>query len=272
MTELEKIQIRDNIEIIKQNAACAAEKSGRSADDIRIVLATKTQPPEKINFAAECGITEIGENRVQELLEKYDYLDKNKLKIHFIGTLQTNKVKYIIDKVSLIHSVNSEKLAAEIDRQAAKRGIIADILIEINAAGEESKSGVAPDKLWELLNYISKLKNVRVKGIMAIPPVPESCEQNVNNHVEYEKNVNITRAEADSRHYFKKIYEIFLDISSKKLDNIDMEILSLGMSGDYAVAIEEGSTLIRPGRAVFGERIYAKANTEKSDDSEGIES
>ena len=256
MTDLEKNAIRENIEKIRKNVAEAAAKSGRNPGDIRIVLATKTQPPEKINYAAECGITEIGENRVQELLDKYEKLDREKLKIHFIGTLQTNKVKYIIDKVTLIHSVNSIKLAEEIDRQAKKHGIVMDVLIEINAAGEESKTGVSEDGIFELLEYISGLKNIKVRGLMAIPPLVPYFSEKANSLDECDKNVNKLQINSDSRCYFKKIMQIFLDISAKKIDNINMEILSLGMSGDYAEAIEEGSTLIRPGRAVFGEREY----------------
>lgn len=255
MTENEKNSIKNAIQNIKANVKTAAEKSGRSENDIKIVLATKTQSAEKINYAARCGITDIGENRVQELLEKYDELDKDSLRIHFIGTLQTNKVKYIIDKVDLIHSVNSIKLAAEIDKQSAKHGKITDILIEVNAEMESSKTGISESELFELIEYASTLKNVRVKGLMAIPPAPTSADKTQLFSSESTQNVNILQTNADSRQYFKKIYQIFLDISSKKIDNISMDILSLGMSGDYIQAIEEGSNLIRPGRAVFGERI-----------------
>ncbi len=254
MTENEKASIRQNIAEIKKNAECSAKLCGRELSDIRIVLATKTQPAEKINFAAECGITEIGENRVQELLEKYDAIDREKLKIHFIGTLQSNKVKYIIDKVCLIHSVNSEKLALEISRQAKKHGITAQVLVEVNAESENSKTGIALDELYRLLLYISTLENIKVRGLMAIPPVPQNAEKLQNVSAEGSLIVNKLQINDDSRHYFKKIRQIFLDISAKKMDNISMDILSLGMSADYPAAIEEGSTLIRPGRAVFGER------------------
>lgn len=254
MTDIEKASIRDGISEIKERAEAAARLSGRDISDIRIVLATKTQPTEKINFAAECGITEIGENRVQELLEKYDSINREKLKIHFIGTLQSNKVKYIIDKVCLIHSVNSEKLALEISKQAKKRGITAEVLVEVNAESENSKTGIALDELYKLLSYISGLENIRVRGLMAIPPAPQKSENEQNVSSDAAPNVNKLQINDDSRHYFKKIRQIFLDISAKKMDNISMDILSLGMSADYPTAIEEGSTLIRPGRAVFGER------------------
>lgn len=254
MTQEEKQSIREGVELVKKNAAEAAQRSGRKSEDIRIVLATKTQSAERINYAAQCGITEIGENRVQELLDKYDSLDKDKLNIHFIGTLQSNKVKYIIDKVCLIHSVNSKKLAAEIDRQAKKHNLTAQVLVEINAVNEESKTGIDENELYDLLSYISTLENVKVKGLMAIPPAPSTLAEMQKNSSDEDVNVNNLQTNGVSRHYFKKILQIFLDISSKKMDNINMEILSLGMSGDYIEAIEEGSTLIRPGRAVFGER------------------
>jgi len=254
MTQNEKESIKLNIEDIKRRAYDAMTASGRNPSELRIVLATKTQPAERINYAAECGITEIGENRVQELLEKYDSINKDKLNIHFIGTLQTNKVKYIIDKVSLIHSVNSIKLAAEIDKQAAKHGKVQDILIEINAASEQSKTGIAESELYDLINYASTLKNVKVKGLMAIPPAPQISPTNNNFDEKSLQIVNNLQINADSACYFDKIHQIFLDISAKKIDNISMEILSLGMSSDFPQAIKSGSTLIRPGRAVFGER------------------
>ena len=254
MTEQEKQSIRENIAEIKEKVKEAAKVCGTRSEDIRIVLATKTQPAEKINFAAECGITEIGENRVQELLEKYDLIDKEKLKIHFIGTLQSNKVKYIIDKVCLIHSVNSEKLALEISKQAKKHGIVAEVLVEVNAVDENSKTGIALDELYSLLSYISQLENIKVRGLMAIPPAPEKTQNDPNLIEKTLPIVNKLQINDDSRQYFKKIRQIFLDISAKKMDNISMDILSLGMSADFPCAIEEGSNLIRPGRAVFGER------------------
>ena len=203
MTQSEKENIRRNIEELYEKVSESAKKSGREAKDIRIVLATKTQNAEKINYAAECGITEIGENRVQELLEKYDSINKERLNIHFIGTLQSNKVKYIIDKVCLIHSVNSKKLADEISRQAKKRAICANVLVEINAADEESKTGIAEDELYELLEYISGLENIKVCGLMAIPPAPQKSVSDEKNSVENGAIVNKLQINDDSRHYFK---------------------------------------------------------------------
>lgn len=254
MTSQEKLAIKNGVEDVFSKVKSAAQACGRNADDIRIVLATKTQTPEKINYAIECGIREIGENRVQELTEKFDLINRDGIKIHFIGTLQTNKVKYIIDKVDLIHSVNSIKLADEIQKQALKHGKIMDVLIEINAEDEQSKTGIASENLYELLYHISKLSNVKVKGLMAIPPKAFSVDKNLIFSTNMEQNVNILQTNDLSGHYFKKIYQIFLDISAKKIDNISMEILSLGMSADFCQAILEGSNLIRPGRAVFGER------------------
>lgn len=253
MTEEYKRLLRERIDTLREHAANAAKSVGKKPDDVRIVLATKTRTAEEINYALSCGMTEIGENRVQELLEKYDAIDRSCCeKIHFIGTLQPNKVKYIVDKVDLIHSVNSRKLADEINKQALKRGLVKDVLIEVNAADEESKTGIAERDLLELLEYAATLPGIRVCGLMAIPPKPEP----IGNLLNYCENVNKLQICADSRGYFQKIRQLFLDISAKKIDNISMDILSLGMSGDYVEAIEEGSTMIRPGRAIFGERIY----------------
>lgn len=252
MTDEYKSLLRERIDMLRTQAATAAIAVGRKPEDIRIVLATKTRTVEEINYALSCGMTEIGENRVQELLGKYDEIDKSRCKIHFIGTLQPNKVKYIIDKVDLIHSVNSKKLADEINKQALKRGLVMNVLIEVNLADEASKTGIAEAELYELLEHAATLSGLHVCGLMAIPPKPEPS----NDLPKCCESVNKLQICADSRGYFQKIRHLFLDISAKKIDNISMDILSLGMSGDYVEAIEEGSTMIRPGRAIFGERIY----------------
>lgn len=213
-----------------------AQKKGKG-QDVTLMLATKTVPAEAINYATrELGVTDIGENRVQELLSKYDELEKDNVNIHFIGTLQTNKVKYIIDKVCMIHSVDSLKLAKEIDKQAKKIGRVMDILVEVNIGEEESKSGIAPDYLGEFLCELSVLDNIRVRGLMTIGPV---CGLNE----EYYK-------------YFEKTYQFFIDILPKKIHNIYKPVLSMGMSDSYECAIECGSNVIRLGTVVFGRRNY----------------
>lgn len=224
----------ENYKRITENIARAAEKSGRNSQDITLLAATKTVGVDVINHAISSGISYIGENRVQEFLSKYqDYAPVNK---HFIGHLQTNKVKDIIDKVSLIHSVDSYRLAEEISKQAVKRGIVVDILLEINVGDEQSKSGFSYDETTAATEKIAKLDGVKIKGLMAIPPICENPEQN--------------------RPYFAKMKKLFIDISIKKIDNSSMDILSMGMSDDYMVAIEEGANMVRLGTALFGRRNY----------------
>lgn len=221
-----------SFELIKQNIQqIFRELEGH---DTQLLAVTKTRTPEEINCAIHCGVRHIGENRVQELLEKYDAIEKEGVTIHLIGRLQTNKVKYIIDKVDLIHSVDSLRLAEEISKRAVKIGKIQDILIEVNIGEEESKGGVAPDELAPLLEEISLLPGVRVRGLMCIPPIATENHQN--------------------RKYFLKMKQFSVDITEKKIDNINMDILSMGMSGDYRDAIEAGSTFIRVGRGIFGPR------------------
>jgi pyridoxal phosphate enzyme (YggS family) len=189
---------------------------------------------ERILKAINCGICHVGENRVQEYLEKYDMIKKTGVKSSIIGHLQTNKVKYIADKVDLIQSVDSLKLANEIGRQAKKYNRIMDVLVEINIGGEESKFGIDESKVTELIHSIGEVENVRVKGIMSIPPVFTD--------------------EVTQRGYFEKLYKIYIDIAGKKLDNIYMDTLSMGMSNDYYYAILEGSNMIRVGTKIFGKR------------------
>ncbi len=233
LTPEKAIEIESNIVRIREEMELAAEKSpyGQKAD---LLLATKTRTPDEINFAISLGIRYIGENRVQELLSKYDSIDKENVSIHFIGALQTNKVKYIIDKVDLIHSVDRLSLAAEIDKQAKKVGKIMDVLCEVNLGDEESKSGLSVHEVIPFLAQIRKFSNIRVCGLMAIPPKLETI--------------------SSQKEYFRKIMDLYIDISDKKIDNSNMTVLSIGMSSDYAIAIECGSTLVRIGTAAFGER------------------
>ncbi|MBQ7096195.1 MAG: YggS family pyridoxal phosphate-dependent enzyme [Clostridia bacterium] len=202
--------------------------------DTQLIAVTKTRTSEEINAAIACGVRHIGENRVQELLEKYDHIQRENVSIHLIGRLQTNKVKYIIDKVDLIHSVDSYRLAAEISKRASAINKVQDILVEINIGGEESKGGILPDELCDFLKNISSLPSLRIRGLMAIPPIQIEPHQN------YE--------------YFLKMRQLLVDISNKKLDNINMDILSMGMSDDYEDAIKAGSSFIRVGRGIFGQR------------------
>ena len=233
--EKSSIEVFDeNFKIITQNIARAAERSGRKPQDITLLAATKTVDISVINHAIESGVRYIGENRVQEFLSKFDgYLPVHR---HFIGHLQTNKVKDIINRVELIHSVDSYRLAEEISRQAQKNEKHMDILLEINIGNEQSKSGFAYDEALTAAEKISKLGGVQIKGLMAIPPVCENSSQN--------------------RPYFAKMRKLFIDIGAKKIDNSSMDILSMGMSDDYEVAIEEGANTVRIGTALFGRRNY----------------
>ncbi len=201
---------------------------------VRVLAATKTQPPEVINFALANGIDLIGENRVQELLEKYDAIDKDKCEIHFIGRLQTNKVKYIIDKVNMIHSVDTLKLAAEIDRRAAACGRVMDVLVEINLANEESKGGISLDEATEFADALAEFDHLRLRGLMAVAP---KCDDGEKNAV-----------------LFAKIYKKLIDISSPKVYNGSIDILSAGMSNDYMAAALNGANIVRLGTALFGKR------------------
>jgi len=223
------MSIKENLIKIKENIAKACEKSGRNPEDVLILAVTKTRSAEEINEAISLGITDIGENRVQELMSKYDDVDKN-VKWHIIGHLQTNKVKYIADKVCMIHSVDSVKLAQEIDRQCEKIGKVMDILIEVNS-GEENKNGISYDDVYALIEEAAAMKNVRIRGLMTMAP--------------------LMAEEAELRKVFSDLHKLSVDIDSKKYDNVSMEYLSMGMSGDYAIAVEEGATIIRPGRSLF---------------------
>lgn len=219
---------------VKNRIKMSAEESGRSEDDITLIAVTKTYEADVINKAIELGVTDIGENKVQEIIRKYP--DVMPVRWHLIGHLQSNKVKYIIDKVSMIHSVDSISLMDEIDRQAKKHSKVMDILIQVNITGEESKFGIKPDEIEEFLCYASTLKNVKVCGLMTILLKNDS--------------------EVNNRLHFNNIRRIYLDISEKKYDNICMKYLSMGMSGDFCEAISEGSNMVRIGSAIFGERKY----------------
>lgn len=226
---MDDYEISENIKRIRYNVEEAKAKYRKSDETVRIMAVTKTVPYERVNAAVNEGITLLGENRVQEYLEKKDFYDK-KAEINFIGHLQSNKIKYIIDSVTMIHSVDSVRLASEIDRYAEKSGRLMDVLIEVNIGEEESKSGVLPDRLDELLGGVSELKNIRVKGLMSIPPIGKSEES------------------------FERLRRIFDDLKSVHYENIAMDILSAGMSADYVSAVKYGSNIVRIGSGIFGSR------------------
>ncbi len=209
-----------------------AKAKYRSADEtVRIMAVTKTVDPDKINFAIENGFTLLGENRVQEYLSKKDSYLKT-ASVHFIGNLQTNKVKYIISEVDMIQSVSGSKLANEINRLAEKNDKIMDVLIEVNIGEEQTKGGVDAGALDELVRSTAELKNIRIRGLMAIPPI--GCGEET----------------------FEKMHRLFVSLKESRIDNVDMDILSMGMSGDFELAIKHGSNLVRIGTALFGARNY----------------
>ena len=250
--------VRENIRQIKENIKKSALEAGRNPDDVLLLAATKTVDADTINFAVDNGITCIGENRVQELCDKYDSINKDKVDIHFIGTLQTNKVKYIADKVSMIHSVDSVKLAKDIDKQCKKIGKVMNVLVEINIGKEESKGGIMPEDCEEFLKEISVFENIRVCGLMTIPPKCVSDDFQSNQTTFDSENcqkMTCSKISYKNQDFFKKIMKLFLDISQKKLDNIYMQYLSMGMSDDYEQAVSEGSSIVRVGRSLFGSRI-----------------
>ncbi len=228
--------VRANYLEITQRIAQAAGKTGRKPEDITFLAATKTVEPEIINYAISLGLKTIGENRVQEMLSKYDAYDLEHADLQFIGHLQKNKVRQIVGKVSMIQSVDSEKLAEEISRQSTKNGLVTDVLVEVNIGREENKSGVLEEEIDELLAKMAGLEGIRVKGLMSVPPVCGSKQEIFK--------------------YFDKMYKIFIDNSGKKMDNISMDFLSMGMSDDYTEAILSGANMIRVGSALFGARIY----------------
>ena len=230
--------ITEHIAAVRREMAEAARESGRSERDIILVGASKMNDAAACQEAIAAGVDALGENRVQEMTAKLAQNAYDGAPLHFIGHLQRNKVKYIVGKVTLIHSVDTYRLAEEINIQAKKRGIIVPILVEVNIAGEETKFGTTAEDAMLLVEEISKLENVRIKGLMTIAPFVENPE--------------------DNRLYFRKIKQLSVDITNKNIDNVSMEILSMGMTGDYEVAIEEGATMVRVGTGIFGARNYKK--------------
>ncbi len=228
--------IEYNLNVISERISEAAVKSGRKPEDITLMAVTKTVQPIFINHAIEQGIGLIGENKVQEFLSKEEFLKLDNCKAHLIGHLQTNKVKQIVGKVEMIQSLDSIKLANEINKQSQKIGKVTKCLVEVNIGGEENKTGLDKELLEETLYQISELENVKVCGLMTVPPI---CDN--------EKELN---------GYFSKMFKMFIDIRDKKIDNINMDVLSMGMSSDYENAILNGADLVRIGSAIFGPRLY----------------
>ena len=227
------IDIVNNLATINHSISAAAKKSGRSPGDIQLIGVTKTVGPERIGQLLSAGVNNLGENRVQEFLPKYESLQQSLMpNWHFIGHLQRNKVKFIIDKVVMIHSVDSISLAREIDSRAGKADLIMDILVEVNIAGEDSKHGIAPHQAVPFMVELAKLSHIRVKGLMCIAPFVEKSEENRSN--------------------FEKMRNLLIDINAHSLHNHSLTELSMGMSGDYEVAIEEGATMVRIGTALVG--------------------
>lgn len=231
--------LKENLEHVEEEILKACERSGRLREEVTLIAVSKTKPAGTLKEAYRLGVRIFGENKVQELAEKYDLLPKD-IRWHMIGHLQRNKIKYIIGKTELIHSVDSIRLAEAIEKEAAKRRITADILIEVNVAGEESKFGLRPQELDEFVDEVSKFPHIRVKGLMTIAPYVENPEEN--------------------RPVFAHLRKLSVDIAAKNAHNINMSVLSMGMTNDYQVAIEEGATMVRVGTGIFGARDYTQTN------------
>ena len=227
--------LKENLANVEKNIEQACKNAGRSRDEVTLIAVSKTKPVEMLQEIYDENIRDFGENKVQELCSKMEQLPSD-IRWHMIGHLQRNKVKYIVGKVELIHSVDTYRLAEEINIQAKKQNVIVPILVEVNIAHEESKFGISAEDAILLVEEISKLENIRIKGLMTIAPYVENPE--------------------DNRLYFRKIKQLSVDITNNNIDNVFMEILSMGMTGDYMVAIEEGATMVRVGTGIFGERNY----------------
>lgn len=229
--------LEENLVKVKDNIKAACERVGRNPEEVMLVAVSKMKPLEDIEELLQVGQMEYGENYVQELCEKDAHVSQP-VHWHMIGHLQTNKVKYIIDKVVLIHSVDSVHLARQIEKEAAKRNITAQILLQVNVAEEDTKFGIKSDEAVKVAEEISQFSHVHIRGLMTSAPFVKNPEEN--------------------RCYFRKLHKLFVDIGEKNIDNVNMDILSMGMTNDYEVAIEEGATMVRVGTGIFGERNYNK--------------
>ena len=225
----------ENLREVEERIASACKRANRNREEVTLIAVSKTKPVSMLEEVYGAGIRDFGENKVQELTEKYEVMNKD-IRWHMIGHLQRNKVKYIVDKVKLILSVDSVRLAQAIEQEAAKKNVIVDILIEVNVAEEESKFGLKVDEVIAMVEEISKYSHLRIKGLMTIAPYVENAEEN--------------------RCVFARLRKLSVDIDAKNIDNVSVEILSMGMTNDYEVAIEEGATMVRVGTGIFGERNY----------------
>nr|WP_297176213.1 YggS family pyridoxal phosphate-dependent enzyme [uncultured Agathobaculum sp.] len=236
MTEQQKNELRGRIAAVQERIARAAERAGRDAKEITLVAASKMNDAEHVRAAIKAGITVCGENRVQELLEKYEQHAYDGADLQFIGTLQTNKVKYLVGKVSLIQSVGSVRLGEAIAKEAAKHGLQQDILLEVNIGREPAKSGLLVEQLDEAIGLLREKESLCIRGLMAIPPIADETTKNFS--------------------YFSEMHQVFVDILTKKYDNVNMDYLSMGMTNDFETAIACGANMVRVGTAIFGARPY----------------
>lgn len=227
--------LKDNFETVEKKVAAACVRAGRDRSEVTLIAVSKTKPIEMLQEVYDAGARDFGENKVQEICEKYDKLPSD-IRWHMIGHLQRNKVKQVIDKATMIHSVDSYRLAQEISVQAQKKGLTIPILIEVNIANEESKFGISAEDTIQLVEEVAALPNLSIKGLMTIAPYVVDAEEN--------------------RLYFRQIKQLSVDIKNKNIDNVSMDVLSMGMTGDYEVAIEEGATMVRVGTGIFGARNY----------------
>ena len=231
--------VKENLTEVKERIRSACAASGRKEEEVTLIAVSKTKPVELLREAYDAGVRDFGENKVQEILEKVPQLPSD-IRWHMIGHLQKNKVRQVIEHVVMIHSVDSVALAEQIEKEAAKRNLEMDILLEVNVAGEESKFGFAPEETEEAAREISNFSHVHIQGLMTIAPFVENSEEN--------------------RSVFQKLYQLHVDIKSKNIDNVNMAVLSMGMTGDYEVAIEEGADMIRVGTGIFGVRTKMGEN------------
>lgn len=229
--------VKENLSIVEQNIQKACARSGRDRSEVQLIAVSKTKPVEMLMEAYNSQIRDFGENKPQEIREKFPQLPED-IRWHMIGHLQRNKIKYIIDKVCMIHSIESVRLAEAVNEEAAKHGRVIPVLVEVNMAGEETKFGIRPEETEDFIREICLLPNIQVNGLMTIAPYTENAE--------------------DNRIYFRNLKKLYVDIKEKNIDNVVMSHLSMGMTGDYEVAIEEGATMVRVGTGIFGERFYGQ--------------